>query len=88
MTYDEAVRKFDLSQLTGIQLVVLEAAIAALIKNHPKPAAIRRDFDWFYSKMLVAAAGTVPGDEPAMSVVAAHLRNQLFSGNAGATDKT
>ena len=85
MTLDEALRKLDLSQINSIQLIVLEAALAALVRCHPDPAAVRRDFDLFYSQMQTAAAATSPGDEPAVSVVASHLRDRLFEGKAGTT---
>ena len=85
MTLDEALRKLDLSQINSIELVVLEAAIAALVRNHPDPAAVRRDFDSLYSQMQTAAAATTPGDETAVSVVAFHLRDRLFEGKAGTT---
>jgi len=87
MTLDEALRKFDLSQLNSIQLVVLEAAVAALARSHPNPAALRRDFESFYSRMKVSAEAISPGEGPATSVVAAHLIDQLFPEKAGTTDR-
>jgi len=80
MTLDEALRKLDLSQINSIELIVLEAAVAALFKSHPTPAALRHEFDLIYSKMQVTGAATAPGDAPAVSVVASHLRKQLFQG--------
>ena len=87
MTLDEALRKFDLSQLNSIHLVVLEAAIAALARSHPNPVALRRDFDLFYSQMNAAAEAISPGEGPATSVVASHLIDQLFPEKAGTTGR-
>lgn len=76
MNLEQALKNFNLSQLNSIQLVVLEAAVAALVRTHPNAAALRRDFDLFYSQMQVQAAIS-PGEGEAMSVVAAHLRDML-----------
>ncbi len=78
MMLDEAFRRLDLSQINNIQLVVLEAAVAALVKNHPDAASVRRDFDSCYPKMHIDAARVCPGEESAVSLVAAHLRGRIF----------
>ncbi len=78
MTFDEALRRLDLSQINGIQLIVLEAAIAALVEGHPDPGAVRRRFDSLYPRMQTAAVELSPGEEPAVSVVASHLRDRIF----------
>jgi hypothetical protein len=80
MTLDEALRKLDLSQINSIQMVVLEAAVAALLRNHPDVAAVRRDFESCYSQMQNAAAATT-GQGPEERVVASHLRDRLFTGS-------
>ena len=81
MTFDEALRKLDLSQINSVQLAVLEAAVAALVESHPDAAEVKRRFDSFYPKMQAAAIAVSPGDESAVTVVAAHVRNRIFEKN-------
>ena len=78
MTFDEALRKLDLSQINSIQLTVLEAAVAALLEGHPDPADVKRRFDAVYPKMHTAAVTVSPGDEAAITVVASHARARIF----------
>ncbi len=78
MTFDEALRRLDLSQINGIHLAVLEAAVAALLESHPDPAEVKRRFDAFYPKMQTAAIAVSPGEESAITIVAAHVRGRIF----------
>ena len=87
MTLDEALRKLDLSQINSIQMVVLEAAVAALVKSHPNPAELRHNFDLLYSQMRGAAAA-IAGAGPEVSVVASHLKDRLFEGKADRPPKS
>jgi hypothetical protein len=77
MTLDEALRKLDLSQINSIQMVVLEAAVAALVRNHPNPVALRRDYDLLYAQMQASDPALI-GEGAEGPVVASHLRDRLF----------
>lgn len=78
MTFDEALRRLDLSQINSIHLAVLEAAVAALLESHPDPGEAKRRFDAFYPKMQTAAIAVSPGEESAVTIVAAHVRARIF----------
>ncbi len=78
MTFNEALRRLDLSQINSLQLVVLEAAVAAMLKSHPDAAAVRREFDSLYPKMQTAAGDVFAGEDAAVPIVASHLRDRIF----------
>ena len=79
MTHDEALRKLDLAQITQVQLSVLEAAVAALLKAHPNPGSVRKEFDILYERIHERSAPLAVTDAQAASVVAHHLKNEIFS---------
>ncbi len=82
MTFDQALRRLDLSQINSIQLTVLEAAVAALLESHPDAAQVKRSFDSFYPRMQSAALSVSSGEEAAIAVVAAHVRGRIFERSA------